>query len=66
MNFAVRTIVRDATRNRVGRITAVNGDCLALTAPGHAPWDALASWCEPATSAERRELQGKEQDAPAA
>ncbi|WP_274914500.1 hypothetical protein [Streptomyces sp. WZ-12] len=58
--------MQDTTSGRIGRITAVNGDCLVLTRPGHDPWDALTSWCMPATPVERRDLEDREQEAAAA
>ncbi|MFJ5675051.1 NUDIX domain-containing protein [Streptomyces sp. NPDC093097] len=60
MTFAVNDIVLDHTRHRVGRIDAVNGDCLVLARPGHTRWDALTSWCMPATPAECQELEQRE------
>ncbi|MEW1673013.1 hypothetical protein AB0O47_07160 [Streptomyces noursei] len=69
MRFVERQVVLDTTRGRVGRITSINGACLVITRPGHAPWDALTSWCTNATLAERQELESEErqeQEAPAA
>ncbi|ANZ16790.1 hypothetical protein O1L44_12830 [Streptomyces noursei] len=61
MRFAEREIVLDTTRGHVGRITTINGDCLVIARPGRAPWDALTSWCMPATPAERQTLERQEQ-----
>ncbi|MEU5306258.1 hypothetical protein ACH4YO_19080 [Streptomyces noursei] len=60
MRFDAQDIVLDTTRGNVGRIDAINGDCLVLTRPDHAPWDALTSWCMPATPAERRDFEDQE------
>ncbi|QRX91960.1 hypothetical protein [Streptomyces noursei] len=62
MRFDAQDIVLDTTRGNVGRITAINGDCLVLTRPHHPPWDALTSWCMPATLTERQRLENQEQD----
>ncbi|MEW1675535.1 hypothetical protein AB0O47_20175 [Streptomyces noursei] len=69
MRFVEQQVVLDTTRGRVGRITTINGDCLVITRPGHAPWDALTSWCTNATPAERQQLEHEEhqdQEVPAA
>ncbi|WP_382465691.1 hypothetical protein ACFIN9_24535 [Streptomyces noursei] len=66
MGFDVRDIVLDATRGHVGRITTINGDCLVITRPGHPPWDALTSWCTPATLAECHDFEFQERQAAAA
>ncbi|GGX56697.1 hypothetical protein [Streptomyces noursei] len=60
MRFDARDIVLDTTRGNVGRITTINGACLVLTRPHHPPWDALTSWCMPATPAERQTLERQE------
>ncbi|MFJ5678858.1 hypothetical protein [Streptomyces sp. NPDC093097] len=60
MTFTEQEIARDSTRGRVGRIVAINGDCLVLRRPDHEPWDALTSWCMPATVAECQDLEEQE------
>ncbi|MER7986949.1 hypothetical protein ABTY53_15345 [Streptomyces noursei] len=66
MHFVEQEVVLDTTRGHVGRITAINGDCLVITKPGHAPWDALTAWCMPASLVERQELEQQEQEVAAA
>ncbi|MEU7183620.1 MULTISPECIES: hypothetical protein [Streptomyces] len=54
--FHVGAAVVDTTRSKVAKILAVNGECLVLSRPVGDPWDALVTWCRPATLGEALSL----------
>ncbi|TBO54888.1 hypothetical protein EYS09_36160 [Streptomyces kasugaensis] len=54
--FRVGAAVVDTTRSKVAKILAVNGECLVLSRPVGDPWDALVTWCRPATLREALSL----------
>jgi hypothetical protein len=54
--FRVGAAVVDTTRSKVGKILAVNGECLVLSRSVGDPWDALLNFCRPATLSEALSL----------
>ncbi|MFF9481363.1 hypothetical protein [Streptomyces sp. NPDC014733] len=52
LKHAVGDIVLDERTTRVGRVTAIHGECLVLARSSGKPWSAVAGSCRTATSAE--------------
>lgn len=57
-SFAHGDAVVDTANCKVGKIHAINGECLVLIRSVGAPWDALKGSCRPATAAEAKSLTG--------